>query len=251
MAKQKIGTKMDKNLDYYLVKKYPSIFRERFEPTTKTNMCWGFECDDGWFKIIDAFCEQAHKHIESQKTIYENWKKHQTMLQAGQIEDLPKWIKEDIHQNGGKLKEVPEPCDLVIQQVKEKFGMLRIYYSGGDNYIDGLNSFAGYLSAHTCEECAQPGKIRNGGYIRTLCDEHAQKNNYSLEPIPVQEGDIIEVLTHEGAKICKIEQVISQEEVKVSLYEYFAKKNEPKQTTNIFFAFLVKTPLSEFWDSQQ
>ena len=27
-------------------------------------------------------------------------------------------------------------------------------------------------AANTCEECGHPGKMRNGGWIRTLCDEH-------------------------------------------------------------------------------
>jgi hypothetical protein len=27
-------------------------------------------------------------------------------------------------------------------------------------------------AAHTCEECGKPGKMRTGGWIRTLCEEH-------------------------------------------------------------------------------
>jgi hypothetical protein len=59
-----------------------------------------------------------------------------------------------------------------VQQVKEKFGTLR-YYCGGTDRIDAFVRLAERLSAHTCEDCGKWGKTREGGWIRTQCDEHA------------------------------------------------------------------------------
>jgi hypothetical protein len=68
----------------------------------------------------------------------------------------------------------------VAEQVKEKFGTLRFYTSGGDRLIDGMIWFAESMSGKICETCAKPGKLRNSGWIVTLCDEHQteRENKY-------------------------------------------------------------------------
>ena len=63
---------------------------------------------------------------------------------------------------------------LAVQQVKEKFGTLRYYCNGSDN-MDRLINLAKILSAVTCENCGKYGKIRQGGWIRTLCDDCDRK----------------------------------------------------------------------------
>ena len=58
---------------------------------------------------------------------------------------------------------------MVAVQVKEKFGGLRFYYSGGDEYIDGLVAMAEAMSCVTCERCGEVGKQNQKGWIETLC----------------------------------------------------------------------------------
>lgn len=55
-------------------------------------------------------------------------------------------------------------------QIKEKFGTLRLYYTGGDDYISGVIAMTESLSASTCETCGGPGKCGGKGWITTLCD---------------------------------------------------------------------------------
>lgn len=64
------------------------------------------------------------------------------------------------------------PIDFQIAQVKEKFGSLRFYYDGGDEYIAGLVAMAESMSSRICEECGEPGFTRDGGWFVTLCDKH-------------------------------------------------------------------------------
>jgi hypothetical protein len=71
----------------------------------------------------------------------------------------------------------PEIPQVVAEQVKEKLGGLSFYYRGGDEYISGLVSMAQSMSYVTCEICGSPGKPREGGWIKTLCDEHSRKDN--------------------------------------------------------------------------
>ena len=79
--------------------------------------------------------------------------------------------------DNGKMKYdelIPEPIEQVtVAQVKEKFGELRFYYDGGDEYIAGLVEMAEQWAGHTCEECGKPGHLRGDlSWIKTLCDIH-------------------------------------------------------------------------------
>lgn len=57
-----------------------------------------------------------------------------------------------------------------FDQVKEKFGLLRVYHTGGNEYMAGVVRMACDISGRTCETCGQPGEQRKGGWIKTLCD---------------------------------------------------------------------------------
>lgn len=136
---------MNEVLDKQLVEKYPKIFRDRHGDMQQTLMCWGFECGDGWYNILDNLCGNIQSYIDwknrSAKAGYENF----------------------------------EPVEQVVAvQVKEKFGGLRFYYDGGDDHIVGMVRMAEAWAASTCEVCGNPGKARMGGWIQTLCDEHAK-----------------------------------------------------------------------------
>jgi hypothetical protein len=61
---------------------------------------------------------------------------------------------------------------VVVEQIKEKFGGLRFYYQGGDSYISGLVDMTETWASVSCEECSGYGIRRSGGWIRTLCDKH-------------------------------------------------------------------------------
>ena len=59
-----------------------------------------------------------------------------------------------------------------VLQVKEKFGGLRFYVGGADEAIHDRIHLAEVASHETCEQCGAPGKLRNDGWLKTLCDEH-------------------------------------------------------------------------------
>lgn len=60
---------------------------------------------------------------------------------------------------------------VVFQQIKEKYGKLRIYYSGGDDYIQGLIDMAEEISATICENCSSAGELitLKGGWLKCVC----------------------------------------------------------------------------------
>jgi len=178
---------MNTDLDQTLCTKYPKLFRDRHAPMTETCMCWGFDCGDGWYNIIDQLCWSIQSYLDSKQEQHDRDVVYNVMIQAGLAGDLTllnEYYKRGLNSNQyiqealikGPRQVEPLIPQVVVTQVKEKFGTLRFYYSGGDDYISGLVSMAEVMSAVTCEECGVPGKRRHGGWIRTLCDTHEQEH---------------------------------------------------------------------------
>ena len=60
-----------------------------------------------------------------------------------------------------------------FEQVKEKFGTLRVYLRTGTSYvIDCLVRDAERESAYTCETCGEDGELNKKGWLRCSCPTH-------------------------------------------------------------------------------
>ena len=142
---------MKKELDDLLCSKYPKIFAERHADPLQTAMCWGFACGDGWYPLIDNLCSQIQFHLEH-----------------------------------NAKKGTPQ---FVAVQVKEKFGGLRFYGTGGDDKIHAFIWFAESISGRICEECGTMKDVMTYGmgWVRTLCPEHAD-NNYGAAAAQYRES---------------------------------------------------------------
>lgn len=129
---------MKKELDSYLVEKYPKIFINRYGDMKETAMVWGFEHGDGWFWLLDQLCDSIQNYIDNNN----NWKKSDE-------------------------EKIPQ---VVATQVKEKFGTLSFYYNGGDSYTDGMVRMAENMSANICEFCGSTEDVgKTQGWISTIC----------------------------------------------------------------------------------
>jgi hypothetical protein len=60
-----------------------------------------------------------------------------------------------------------------VRQTKEKLGGLRFYIGAGTEEIFDKIDKAEEESLTICETCGAPGKPREGGWIKTLCDRCA------------------------------------------------------------------------------
>ncbi len=121
--------------------KYPKMF---------ANPYGGFAVGPGWWPIIETLCNQIDA--------YTKWRNN---TRESLLKDNPYNYK------------IPNAVtEVTVAQIKEKFGGLRFYYDGGDDHIGGMVRMAESWASKHCEECGKPGKIRHGGWIKTLCDEH-------------------------------------------------------------------------------
>lgn len=126
---------MNEELDKTLVEKFPKIFADRHKSMQETCMFWGFECGKGWFNLIDSLCTCIQHYLDYK----------------------------------------PEVSQVVATQVKEKYGSIRFYFCGGDDYVRGLVTMAEYLSESTCEICGNLGKLNDDGWMKVRCDKCFEK----------------------------------------------------------------------------
>ena len=131
---------INKNWELELVEKYPKIFKDYGADVSVSNMCFGMECRSGWGTLIDVLCQKIQHRIDSITIVYPAWSDDEKALQV------------------------------VASQIKEKFGGLRFYYSGGDDTIGGMVQMAESLSYKICERCGDGGKtISSNGWYSTRC----------------------------------------------------------------------------------
>ena len=124
-----------------LIERYPKIFGSKDPNNLFCAYC--FDHGDGWFSVIDSLCFVIQNHVDNLRY------KHVNMSQ----EDF-----DEAHQ-------------VVAAQVKEKFGLLRVYFDNADAFINGATSIAELMSGKICEYCGEAGSRRGCGYIQTLCDK--------------------------------------------------------------------------------
>jgi len=143
---------MDTELENKLYEKYPQFFSNKDKGIMQSCMSWGCEHGNGWFDIISSLCWMIRQH-----------------------EDTKAWRKKYLEENDPeKLKTEPEYFPVKFDQIKEKYGTLRVYFSGGDDYVEGLVSMAEAISGKICEVCGNRGEPNKGGWITTLCDSHRE-----------------------------------------------------------------------------
>jgi hypothetical protein len=110
------------------------------------------ECDDGWYEILSRLCYIVNNHLDYKKRLN-------------------------------------EPLESFYwSQIKEKFGGLRAYCYGADEYIRGAIDMAESVSCITCEATGEKGKVRYKkfdenrqpipAWVKTLCDNEAIKQGY-------------------------------------------------------------------------
>ena len=156
---------------------FPKVFPKMFD-----GHYGGIAVGKGWFNILFFLCQNIQSHID--------WKNSQRQREIAKFNAREQgldaliafysgnrapseWDKEQAQETMETGVTIPEEVpQVVVAQVKEKFGTLRFYYDGGDDVIDGMVRIAESMSGVTCEDCGDVGNRRDGGWIRTLCDHH-------------------------------------------------------------------------------
>lgn len=163
------------------MERFPILFQDNKKPMNQTCMCWGIECPIGWYHIMEQLC---------------------TVLEYYNIE---------FSKNHG--------IAIIADQVKEKFGTLRFYFTVREVDKDGVEKDpdttedsristeenkrrilmdylelladqiieeAENLTENTCANCGVPldrdNKVETKGWITYICKECDAKRNCEVEP---------------------------------------------------------------------
>lgn len=96
------------------------------------------------------------------------------MAAADSVECGPGWFEvlRDLLQELNEHLTATPALELQIRQIKEKFGALRVIYSGGDDACAEMVARATARAQSTCDQCGQPGRVRQAGGVTVRCDEH-------------------------------------------------------------------------------
>ena len=186
---------MREELDKLLCEKYPKMMVNRNKNMQETCMCWGFACGDGWYNILNQLMGNIQHHIdwrEKQRAGAIKYNEMAAQAKAGNFdlfeEDMKALPNDEYKEKrlaeivAGDFRKLPESIPQVtLDQVKEKFGTLRFYYSGGDDVIDGMVQLAESMSGVTCEECGNVGERRGGGWVHTYCEPCEELRNKKRE----------------------------------------------------------------------
>ncbi len=120
--------------DKELCEKFPFILQNRNESPKTHTMGRGFSCSDGWFDIIVRMFEKIKVSNEG----------------------------------------LPDDQKAFASQVKEKFGVLRVYMRNGlTEAVESAIKEAVKESSSTCEKCGdtETACLRtNRSWVKTLCD---------------------------------------------------------------------------------
>lgn len=177
---------MNKELEKILVEKYPIILKDYYGDVRHTCLAFGFEHEDGWYKIMDHLLGYLTQLMERELTI--QYKKEY----RDQYTDVDGFCTKYYYYR-------TLPPQITINQIKEKYGTLRVYYQTEpidvpediwvnldqidfdkkiNNYemaIHNAIDFATYQSSITCEITGKDGKYYDQGWCMVRCDEEAIK----------------------------------------------------------------------------
>jgi hypothetical protein len=186
---------MNQEFEIELVKKYPEILRDYRGDKMQTCMAWGMECNDGWYKILDhllayltsltktdLIVKYTQEYRDSHKDDKDYYDKHYSLrMKAPQI--ILDQVKEKYgtltvyyHANSEGLEELPEEVQKIIDKEDYDKKVKRFY-----NKVDFAISYAEFQSSITCEQTGKEGRLYTKGWCRTMCDEVAIEKGYDIE----------------------------------------------------------------------
>lgn len=176
-------------LEKKLIEKYPGLLRNYGGDPRETCLCFGIECNDGWYQIIDH-CFGYLVHLMKSKISVDYTKEYKNKY------------KDDKDFYKKYFSYTFLPPHIILDQIKEKFGTLRVYYHIDyefsisqdiwpnidvcdydkkiNKYLDKIDNaidYAEYQTSITCEVTGKEGKLRTAGWHVVLCDEEFEKRN--------------------------------------------------------------------------
>ena len=126
---------MSPHLQDILYTKYPKIFRQKDLSMKETAMCWGIDCGDGWFMLLDNLCNCLQHSTDVNK---------HPQIEAEQVKE--KWGALRFYANGDDFQQgMIQFAEYMSNYICEKCGTTDDVKQCGGSYIQTL-----------CKRCEEP-----------------------------------------------------------------------------------------------
>jgi hypothetical protein len=154
---------MTQELQDYLIKKFPKIYTDC--PDDSSFKSYGFECGDGWFRLILWLSRYLQQYIDEQNV----W--------ANKYPDQYRPVQQ-----------------IKVVQIKEKFATLRIYTHGGNEHTKSIIGFVEYISGFVCEKSGRTDDVcyNKNGWMKTM---HIDLFDASNCPTHVDDDELRTILS--------------------------------------------------------
>ena len=140
---------MKEELEKKLFEKYPKIFMDRDKSMQETCMCWGIECPDAWYDMLDRMCRSLQYDTDTNS--------------------YPQVIAEQVKEKFGTLR----------FYYRTEGGEGNLEYK--DGYITGTIHTYENMSGDICSDCGINQNISSTkGWIAYICDECKKKREKDL-----------------------------------------------------------------------
>lgn len=96
---------MKEELEQKLIEKYPSLFADKDKSPRETLICFGCECGDGWYNILDKLFEKLSKFPDLKLTQVKEKYGTLRIYVNDYNEEVSKYI-EDANRKSGKTCEM-------------------------------------------------------------------------------------------------------------------------------------------------
>jgi hypothetical protein len=160
---------MKEELEKLLVKTYPCLYRDYGGDMRQTCMHWGFACGDGWFDIINDLSRKINVLM-----ITDN-----VYVVADQVKEKFGGLRFYCHiecENPSCYSKISKWCQTFMfnrklgRQYWKIINFRRKFWKSTKEKISDIIDEAESLSFKTCEICGNPGELRGGNWMSTLCN---------------------------------------------------------------------------------
>lgn len=144
---------------------YPEIFRDRALPPSQSLMCFGFDCPDTWYPLLDALCAQFMQPVVSARRALAYALEAQAQVNREYGDEYIVRLRQQLADAEAQLP--------VAVQVKEKFAGLRFYCATEPTEFQrGAIALAERMSLRICQDCGTTVDVETyepQGWWRALC----------------------------------------------------------------------------------
>lgn len=178
-----------------LFRKFKHLYHRHKLPMTRTCMCWGLSCGEGWHDLLWDLSEKIKEVLEKTDEYTPTYVVYKE-VSCTTVEDIDnygafKYV--EVYRTKHKIlawlysfyisniiaytpRSMINVEEYTVEQVKEKFSSLRFYTNAVNDKVDELIREAEEKSHYTCEAC---GKVENKqtsgkkvrGWLYNRCDE--------------------------------------------------------------------------------